>query len=180
MTDVRRWLDHGREVIVSVNVSTHSLLDHRLCDTVREILERHDVPSRLLMIEITETAIMTDPAKAREVLVALHELGVELSIDDFGTGYSSLAYLRTLPVSELKIDRSFVMNMCSQSGDAVIVRSVIDLGHNLGLRVIAEGVEDLDTAREPARQRVRDRTGLSVEQAGSPRGNRSAARPPAR
>jgi diguanylate cyclase (GGDEF)-like protein len=144
MADVRRWLDHGREVIVSVNVSTHSLLDQRLCDTVREILERHSVPSRLLMIEITETAIMTDPAQAREVLVALDALGVELSIDDFGTGYSSLAYLRTLPVHELKIDRSFVMNMCSQTGDAVIVRSVIDLGRNLGLRVIAEGVEDVD------------------------------------
>ena len=145
MTDVRRWLDRGRAVIVSVNVSTHSLLDHRLCATVQEILDRHNVPSRLLMIEITETAIMTDPAKAREVLIALDALGVELSIDDFGTGYSSLAYLRTLPVHELKIDRSFVMSMRSQNGDAVIVRSVIDLGRNLGLRVIAEGVEDADT-----------------------------------
>ena len=145
--DVRRWLDGGREIAVSVNVSARSLLDNRLCETIREVLEVHGIPSRLLVVEITETAIMTDPNKARDVLVALNAMGIEVSIDDFGTGYSSLAYLKTLPVHELKIDRSFVMNMCAHPDDAVIVRSVIDLGRNLGLRVIAEGVEDADTCR---------------------------------
>jgi diguanylate cyclase (GGDEF)-like protein len=146
--DIRGWLDAGREIAVSINVSTRSLHDHRLCDSIAEQLQRHNVPSRLLIVEITETAIMTEPAKAREVLVALDEMGVEVSIDDFGTGQSSLAYLTTLPIHELKIDRSFVTHMRSRADDAVIVRSVIDLGHNLGLRVVAEGVEDHDTREQ--------------------------------
>ena len=148
VTDIRGWLDAGREIAVSINVSTRSLHDHRLVESIAEQLQRHDVPSRLLIVEITETAIMTEPAKAREVLIALNEMGVEVSIDDFGTGQSSLAYLTTLPIHELKIDRSFVTHMRSRSDDAVIVRSVIDLGHNLGLRVVAEGVEDDDTREQ--------------------------------
>jgi diguanylate cyclase (GGDEF)-like protein len=146
--DIRGWLDAGREISVSINVSTRSLHDHRLCDRIAEQLQRHDVPSRLLIVEITETAIMTEPAKAREVLVALDAMGIEVSIDDFGTGQSSLAYLTTLPIHELKIDRSFVTHMRSRADDAVIVRSVINLGHNLGLRVVAEGVEDDDTREQ--------------------------------
>ncbi len=146
--DIKGWLDAGREMAVSINISARSLHDHRLCDSIAEQLRRHGVPSRLLIVEITETAIMTEPAKAREVLGALNEMGVEVSIDDFGTGQSSLAYLTTLPIHELKIDRSFVTHMGSRSDDAVIVRSVIDLGHNLGLRVVAEGVEDDDTREQ--------------------------------
>ncbi|MEY2554341.1 MAG: hypothetical protein QOC57_2201, partial [Ilumatobacteraceae bacterium] len=146
--DIRSWLDAGREISVSVNVSARSLHDNRLCDSIAERLQRYDVPSHLLVVEITETAIMTEPAKAREVLVALNAMGVEVSIDDFGTGHSSLAYLTSLPIHELKIDKSFVTHMCSRTDDAVIVRSVIDLGHNLGLRVVAEGVENAGTREQ--------------------------------
>jgi diguanylate cyclase len=93
---------------------------------------------------VTESAVMADPARALDVLGRLHALGVRLAVDDFGTGYSSMAYLKALPVDELKVDRSFVGHMDDSSSDAVIVRSTIDLGHNLGLRVVAEGVETQD------------------------------------
>ena len=103
------------------------------------------VPAHLLELEVTESAIMTDPLKARRLLVELSDLGVRISIDDFGTGYSSLAYLKDLPVNQLKIDQSFVQNMHNDMNDAIIVRSVVDLGHNLGLQTVAEGVEDHQT-----------------------------------
>ncbi|MEO8038530.1 MAG: EAL domain-containing protein, partial [Betaproteobacteria bacterium] len=96
-----------------------------------------------LCLEITESGFMEDPARALETLGRLHGLGLRLSVDDFGTGYSSLVYLKKLPVQELKIDRSFVMNMVDDEDDATIVRSTIELGHNMGLEVVAEGVEDL-------------------------------------
>ena len=101
-----------------------------------------EVPADRLTLEITESTAMADPARAQALLLRLRDLGVGLSIDDFGTGHSSLAYLSTLPVTELKIDRSFVMSIGRDDGQAMIVRSTIDLGHNLGLRVVAEGVED--------------------------------------
>ena len=113
-----------------------------LPDEVADTLQRLGVPADRLELEITENTILTDPQRARSVLARLSELGVSLAIDDFGAGYSSLGYLKRLPVDVLKIDRSFVMNMSSDENDAVIVRSTIDLGHNLGLRVVAEGVED--------------------------------------
>jgi len=143
----RAWLDasagHGRPPLsVAVNLSTRSLLDAALPGTVAESLERWKVPPRLLELEITETIIMADPKRAQRVLRELAEMGVGIAIDDFGTGYSSLAYLRELPVTELKIDRSFVIDMGRDVDDAVIVRSVIDLARNLGLRTVAEGVED--------------------------------------
>jgi EAL domain-containing protein (putative c-di-GMP-specific phosphodiesterase class I) len=106
-------------------------------------------PERLVL-EITESSIMTDPARALEILNRLHALGVQLAIDDFGTGYSSMAYLKSLPVQELKVDRSFVQHLRDSQSDAVIVRSTVDLGHNLGLRVVAEGVEDEATLAELA------------------------------
>ena len=109
------------------------------------LLQQHGLPPRLLRLELTESAVMTDPARALAVLQALRDVGVYLSIDDFGTGYSSMAYLKRLPVDELKVDRSFVMDMQDNDSDAVLVRSAIDLGHNLGLTVVAEGVEDADT-----------------------------------
>ena len=99
------------------------------------------MPAALLRLEVTESAVMGDAARCMDVLQRLHDLGVHLSIDDFGTGYSSMAYLRRLPVDELKVDRSFVLGMTTNAQDAVLVRTAIDLGHNLGLTVVAEGVE---------------------------------------
>ncbi len=130
---------------MAVNLSTRCLLDSALPGTVADALERWQVPGWLLELEITETVIMADAKRASRVLGELAEMGVVLAIDDFGTGYSSLAYLRDLPVAELKIDRSFVIDMGKDHDDAVIVRSVIDLARNLGLRTVAEGVEDEQT-----------------------------------
>ncbi|GAA3157871.1 hypothetical protein GCM10010531_06560 [Blastococcus jejuensis] len=137
----RTWLDAGHPVPVAVNLSTRCLLDAGLPDMVQRLLTEHRVPASLLRLEVTESAVMGDAARCMDVLQRLHDLGVRLSIDDFGTGYSSMAYLRRLPVDELKIDRSFVLGMCTTAQDAVLVRTAIDLGHNLGLTVVAEGVE---------------------------------------
>jgi diguanylate cyclase (GGDEF)-like protein len=126
---------------VAVNLSARSLADDSFCDDVRSILEEFGAEPSSLELEITESMIMDDPDHAIEVLTRISEMGIGLAIDDFGTGYSSLAYLKRLPVDDLKIDRSFVMGMESDENDAIIVRSVIDLGRNLGLRVIAEGIE---------------------------------------
>lgn len=126
---------------VSVNLSTRDLLDHELPARLDLLLRRHGVPASAFCLEITESAIMDDPQRAEAMLNRLSEQGFKLSIDDFGTGYSSLAYLKRLPVDELKIDKSFVMGMETGEDDAMIVRSTIDLAHNLGLTVVAEGVE---------------------------------------
>ncbi|MEJ2576169.1 MAG: EAL domain-containing protein, partial [Gammaproteobacteria bacterium] len=107
-------------------------------------LGQYGVPADALMLEITESAIMWDPARARAILQTLRAMGIEISIDDFGTGHSSLAYLSRLPVSELKIDRTFVQGMLSRDIDRTIVRATVDLGHNLGLKVVAEGVESVE------------------------------------
>jgi diguanylate cyclase (GGDEF)-like protein len=146
----RRWLDDDDpvdplELSIAVNLSARSLLDVSLPEMVGLALSQWAVPPHLLDLEITETIIMTDPKRARRVLTELAEMGVTLSIDDFGTGYSSLAYLRDLPVHQLKIDRSFVQHMGNDSDDAVIVRAVVDLARNLGLETVAEGVEDRAT-----------------------------------
>ena len=126
-----------------MNLSTHSLLDDCFAAEVAIALDRFGIPAHRLVLEITETTLMADPERAANVLTVLADQGVRFAIVDFGTGYSSLASLRALPVHELKIDRSFVHSMGDQCDDAVIVRSVIDLGHTLGLRTVAEGVEDL-------------------------------------
>jgi diguanylate cyclase (GGDEF)-like protein len=126
---------------VAVNLSARSLNDENFCSDLRAILEEYGADPSSLELEITESMIMDDPDHAIEILTQISEMGVGLAIDDFGTGYSSLAYLKKLPVNDLKIDRSFVMGMESDENDAIIVRSVIDLGRNLGLRVIAEGIE---------------------------------------
>jgi diguanylate cyclase (GGDEF)-like protein/PAS domain S-box-containing protein len=146
----RAWLDAGRTLSVAVNLSTRCLLDLTLPDQIAQLLEDTAVAPERLLLEITESAIMTDPTRALEILNRLHALGVQLAIDDFGTGYSSMAYLKSLPVDELKVDRSFVKHLRDNQNDAVIVRSTVDLGHNLGLRVVAEGVEDQATLRELA------------------------------
>jgi len=133
----------GIKLKFSVNLSTRDLLDQELPGRVADILARNRLSPASMCLEITESAIMDDPVRAQLTLERLHSMGVELAIDDFGTGYSSLAYLKRLPVDELKIDKSFVLNMEHDADDAKIVKSTIDLGHNMGLRVVAEGLETL-------------------------------------
>jgi diguanylate cyclase (GGDEF)-like protein len=145
LAQVHAWREHGLEVPVAVNVSTRSLLDERFPGRIAEALVRADVPARLLCIEVTEHAVMTDPDLAVHVLRQIHDMGVRTSIDDFGTGYSSMAYLKVLPIDEIKVDRSFVMDMVTDPGNHVLVQSTVELGHNLGLSVVAEGVEDKAT-----------------------------------
>ncbi len=139
-----QWRDKGIELNIAVNLSVYNLQDAALILQLRECLDRHRLPPRYLSLEVTESAMMSDPVHAVEVLSALDAMGVRLAIDDFGSGFSSLGYLKQLPVDELKIDKSFVMDMHEDENDAVIVRSIIDLAHNLGLTVIAEGVETAD------------------------------------
>jgi diguanylate cyclase (GGDEF)-like protein len=141
LQDCRTWREAGIELSVAVNLSARSLLDGELPQTVRALLARHDVPAEALELEITETTAMIDPGRALEVLAELRALGVRLSVDDYGTGHSSLSYLHQLPVDTLKIDKSFVQTMDTNPHEATIVRSTIDLARNLGLRVVAEGVE---------------------------------------
>jgi len=137
----REWLSAGIDLTVAVNLSARCLLDRALVDDVASVLESTGLPASNLALEITESMIMAEPDRAREVLGRLRAMGVGLSLDDFGTGYSSLAYLKKLPIDELKIDRSFVCRMDTDPADAAIVRSTVELAHNLGLRVVAEGVE---------------------------------------
>ena len=141
---VRAWARlqaHGLALRISVNLSTRDLMDPELANKIAQVLAAHGAHTDSLCLEITESAIMDDPARALDTLNQLHGMGFKLSIDDFGTGYSSLAYLKGLPVDELKIDKSFVMAMETDIGDAKIVRSTIELAHNMGLTVVAEGVE---------------------------------------
>jgi diguanylate cyclase (GGDEF)-like protein len=142
LSQCREWELQGRALSVAVNVSARNLLDPDFADAVEACLALAEVPATRLELEITETVLMANPARALEVLERLSDMGVSLSIDDFGTGYSSLDYLKRLPVNVLKIDKSFVMNMANDPADAMIVRSTIDLARNLGLRVVAEGIED--------------------------------------
>jgi len=136
------WHDTGLKIGVATNLSARSLEDTQILDTVRTALRTTKVNPRSLSLELTESAVMADPNRAMEVMSSLCALGTHISVDDFGTGYSSLAYLKKLPVSELKIDKSFVIDMSQDSSDEVIVHSTIDLAHNMGLVVTAEGVEN--------------------------------------
>jgi len=145
------WRRGGLSVPVAVNLSPANLLDSRLPDDVAALLEKYGASPRMLELEITEETLMRDPKRALDSLARISELGVEFTLDDFGTGYSSLAQLKRMPVRTLKIDRSFIMNMSDSPDDANIVRSTIQLGHSLDLRVVAEGVETpehLQTLRE--------------------------------
>jgi EAL domain-containing protein (putative c-di-GMP-specific phosphodiesterase class I) len=145
LADCASWSKDGLRPGVSANLSARDLLDADLPREVESLLTKHGVDPTLLEVEITENTILIDPERTRIVLERLRDLGVRLSIDDFGTGFSSLGQLKRLAVDVLKIDKSFVLNMEHDDNDDVIVRSTIELGHNLGLRVVAEGVETQET-----------------------------------
>jgi diguanylate cyclase (GGDEF)-like protein len=141
------WWRSGLAVQVAVNVSGRDLFDTTLTETIATSLVKHDVPARLLQLEITERLLTTEPAYASDTIEAIAKLGVPMSLDDFGTGYSSLVRLKRLPVEEIKIDASFVRRVGESTDDAVIVRSIVDLVRTLGLHSVAEGVEDAHTAQ---------------------------------
>jgi len=143
--ETREWTDAGVDLGVSINLSVRNLYDPDLVPWLQATIDRSGLPAHLLTLEITESEVMEDPLVALDVLGRLRAMGVATSIDDFGTGHSSLAYLKHLPIDEIKIDRSFVGGMGDDASDATIVRSIIDLGRNLGLGVVAEGVEDAET-----------------------------------
>ena len=141
LAQARVWRDAGLDLTMAVNLAAPNIADATLPDAVAELLERHGVPGDRLECEISEHTVMADPRRAMAILERLRALGVRLSLDDFGTGHSSLSYLKRLPLDEVKIDRSFVMGMTDDDNDAAIVRTTIDLARNLGLEVVAEGVE---------------------------------------
>jgi diguanylate cyclase (GGDEF)-like protein len=143
----RRWADHGLLLRVSVNISARCLLDSGFCQRLVQMLTETGVPAERLELELTESAIMSDPDHSRGILEELASQGLGLSIDDFGTGYSSLAYLKKLPVTEIKIDRVFITHMDTDESDAAIVRTCLDLARNLNLSVVAEGVETDEVRR---------------------------------
>jgi diguanylate cyclase len=147
------WRRRGHDVSVAVNLSAKNLLDRSLPREVGRVLGHHGLCPAALQLEITESMIMSDPGRALSIIERLKDLGVRLSVDDFGTGYSSLSNLKRFPIDELKIDRSFVSLMARDQSDRIIVRSTINLGHDLGLGVVAEGVEDERTLRQLARMR---------------------------
>jgi EAL domain-containing protein (putative c-di-GMP-specific phosphodiesterase class I) len=141
------WQASGRPLRASVNVSVRDLHSGDIADRIGELLSAYAVSPDLLQLEITESALMADPHRVLSTITRLDRMGIAISLDDFGTGFSSLQHLRRLPLAEVKIDRSFVLGMAADRGDAAIVRSVIDLTEALGLRAVAEGVEDERTWR---------------------------------
>jgi diguanylate cyclase (GGDEF)-like protein len=148
VAQAREWQDVGLDLKVAVNLAMANLIDSQLPEDVAALLAKHKLPPSRLILEITENVVMADPVRTLQILDRLRSLGVGLSLDDFGTGHSSLAYLRQLQVDELKIDRSFVTDMVRDGQNAAIVRSTIDLAHAVGVRIVAEGVEDADTLFE--------------------------------
>jgi diguanylate cyclase (GGDEF)-like protein len=145
MQQAREWLQAGRPLRIAVNIAPESLLDARFPELVLELLERSGVPASTLQLEITENTILVDPDRMLQVITRLGEAGFKFALDDYGTGYSSLSYLRLMPLDELKIDRSFVSSLGGETSNAVIVRSTIQMARELGLHVVAEGVEDQAT-----------------------------------
>ena len=141
ISQVSEWNKSGASLSVAVNLSVFSFKDSNFINEVSSAIEKYNFPPENLKLEITESAMMENPLQAIEVLTELHEMGIKLAIDDFGTGYSSMAYLKQLPVDELKVDKSFVIGLDQDKSNDAIVRSTIDLAHNLGLKVVAEGIE---------------------------------------
>lgn len=138
-----QWLEKGISIPIAVNISARDLIDSDFPNKVSEILKSNGSNTSLISLEVTESSIMDDPHRAKQTLLHLSEMGIKLAIDDFGTGYSSLSYLKELPVSELKIDKSFVMHIEDNLNDRIIVSSTIELAHNMGLHVVAEGIENI-------------------------------------
>ena len=142
------WCNNGLDIHVAVNLSAWNIQDPQLPESLAELLEKYNLNPRLVEMEITESTVMSEPVRAREVLHEISRMGLGVVIDDFGTGFSSLSYLKLLPVNGLKIDKSFVIDMMNDENDTIIVQSTIDLAHNLGLSVVAEGVEDAETLKK--------------------------------
>ena len=148
LRELAQWQQAGYRLNMAINLSPKSLLNPEFIEQLKKALQQHHISPHLLTLEITETTIMSDPQRALEILRHLYNAGIAISIDDFGTGYSSLSYLKELPVDELKIDRSFVLDMLTESGNATLVRSIIDLAKNMGLQVTAEGIENQAILRQ--------------------------------
>lgn len=153
LSEASRLRQTGKAFSMAINLSAWNLEDPELPAAILRVLEKHAAPAQQLTLEITESAVMSDPVRARKVLMQLGEMGINLAVDDFGTGFSSLGYLKILPVKDLKIDKSFVINMGEDENDAIIVHSTIELAHNLGLKVIAEGVENQQTLLQLQQQK---------------------------
>jgi EAL domain-containing protein (putative c-di-GMP-specific phosphodiesterase class I) len=141
----KEWQELGLDINISVNLSIKNLHDYEFPGEVKKLIDKWQVMPNRLTLEITESGLMVDPGRVTKVVAELKRTGVNLSIDDFGTGYSSLAYLRKFPAREIKIDKSFVLDMLTNEDSAIIVKSTIDLAHNIGRLVVAEGVENQDT-----------------------------------
>ncbi|HZU59356.1 MAG TPA: EAL domain-containing protein, partial [Solirubrobacteraceae bacterium] len=141
LEQLHKWSEQRLELCVAVNITGRDLFDQRFAYEVKDLLRKWNVRPSQLELEVTENAVLIDPVRAHSILHSLSGFGVRLAIDDFGTGNSSLAQLKRLPVEVLKIDKSFVLNMLADEDDATIVRSTIELAHNLGLQVVAEGIE---------------------------------------
>ncbi len=150
LTQLAVWQARHIKISAAVNLSVRNLSGPNFPETIQAALAKHGVPPELLTFEITESSVMANPERSLPILRELHAMGIRLSVDDFGTGYSSLAYLRRLPIDEIKIDKSFVQGMVTDLSDHAIVRAIIELGHSLGLRVVAEGVEE-EAARDALR-----------------------------
>jgi len=149
MAQCARWRDGGRMLAVSVNITTTNLLEEGFTDLVVRLLQQNNLPGEALVIEITETSIITDFARSKAVIERLRDLDIVVSIDDFGAGFTSLAYLSSLAVGELKLDRTFITGLSGEGKerDLELVRATIQLGHDMRLRVVAEGIEDEDTLK---------------------------------
>jgi len=147
MKQCAMWHQDGLPVNVSINISANFLQEEHVVQRVAEIMRKYQLPSNVFSLEITENTLMDDPHKASKTLIEISKMNIDVSIDDFGTGYSSLAYLKHLEIDELKIDRSFVMGMNEYKNDLVIVQTVINMAHSMGLRVVAEGVENYEEWR---------------------------------
>jgi EAL domain-containing protein (putative c-di-GMP-specific phosphodiesterase class I) len=150
IAECTRWRRSGRDLSVAVNLSVRDLMDLDLPGQVSSVLTAHDLRPDALHVEITESMIMSDPDRALDTVTRLRDLGVQISVDDFGTGYSSLSNLKRLPINQLKIDRSFISSLPHDESDLIIVGSTVNLGHDLGLGVVAEGVEDEITLKRLA------------------------------
>jgi EAL domain-containing protein (putative c-di-GMP-specific phosphodiesterase class I) len=148
LRDIAKLAEDGFDVEIAVNVSARSVVRDGFARQVIDTVENSGVPVSKLIIEVTETALLTDPQRAGTILSELASAGIRISIDDFGRGHTSIAYLSELPISELKIDRGFVTDMCQNGAHAAIVHSVVELAHNLSMRVVAEGIEDEDVLRK--------------------------------